>query len=181
MNKLGNERGSVTVFTLTVVLFFTIVLMGIYVTANNANKAQENADKLIIDKYEEDVNLINEIYNEKLNEYNKINKVYVTLDKESIQYTDENHANISVKIDIYDTQADINLCKGIKNDSKEKIGVNSDEWNSNEAFNITNNNGSISTNVETKEDCYIHVLITKLDGEKYEYVSKNINISNQIQ
>mgnify|MGYP000960702346 CR=1 FL=1 len=36
--------------------------MGVYVSANNANRAQKNADTTIIDKYGEDVNFINEIY-----------------------------------------------------------------------------------------------------------------------
>ena len=63
MEKFKSERGSATVVTLTVVLFFTIILMGVYVSANNANRAQKNADTTIIDKYGEDVNYINEIYN----------------------------------------------------------------------------------------------------------------------
>ena len=65
MEKFKSERGSATVVTLTVVLLFTIILMGVYVSANNANRAQKNADTTIIDKYGEDVNFINEIYNEK--------------------------------------------------------------------------------------------------------------------
>ena len=64
MEKFKSERGSATVVTLTVVLFFTIILMGVYVSANNANRAQKNADTTIIDKYGEDVNFINEIYND---------------------------------------------------------------------------------------------------------------------
>ena len=55
MEKFKSERGSATVVTLTVVLFFTIILMGVYVSANNANRAQKNADTTIIDKYGEDV------------------------------------------------------------------------------------------------------------------------------
>ena len=59
MEKFKSERGSATVVTLTVVLFFTIILMGIYVSANNANKAQKNADTTIIDKYgETDYNIL---------------------------------------------------------------------------------------------------------------------------
>ena len=75
MEKFKSERGSATVVTLTVVLFFTIILMGVYVSANNANRAQKNADTTVINKYEDDVNNIDIIYNEQLKRKNDVENI----------------------------------------------------------------------------------------------------------
>ena len=72
---LKSERGSITVFTLTVMLFFVIILMGIFVSTNNAKKAQKSADTSIIDTYQKDVNIVDEIYNEKILQINKTKKI----------------------------------------------------------------------------------------------------------
>lgn len=60
-----SEKGSITVFVLITVLFLTTVLLGILASSTNNQKAQMDAQKLIIDKYQEDVNNVENIYKEK--------------------------------------------------------------------------------------------------------------------
>lgn len=125
MEKFKSERGSATVVTLTVVLFFTIILMGVYVSANNANRAQKNADTTIIDKYGEDVNYINEIYNEKkLNNVNlNSNLAKVKWNGSEIQYSNLSEAKATAQIDILDENVDLQNCKFIVNNNRNYMGV----------------------------------------------------------
>ena len=176
---LKSERGSITVFTLTVMLFFVIILMGVFIATNNVRKTQETADTTIIDKYQKDINLVNEIYNEKKLKNQKINKTNdstIVWNSNEITYTDKNTATITAQITIEDENADLSLCKFIVNNDRNFIGENSNKWESSDAIEITSLSGKIQTIVSSEKTYYIHVLIVKEDGTKIENISSALRI-----
>lgn len=181
MEKFKSERGSATVVTLTVVLFFTIILMGIYVSANNANKAQKNADTTIIDKYGEDVNFINEVYNERVqkkNSVNSMNYANIVWNSSDIVYLNENMATVSASVDITDGDVEINSCKLISNNEVTPIGTESDDWNSADAVQISNKKGTVQVTTEADKTLYIHVLVVRKDSSKGEAISKALKVKS---
>ena len=64
--KLKNEKGSITIFVLTAMLFFLIVIAGIFIFYSNKAVNQEKTMSGIKDEYSADN--IDEIYNQKTNE-----------------------------------------------------------------------------------------------------------------
>lgn len=175
---LKKERGSITVFTLTIILFFTIILMGIYITANNANKAQKNADTTIIDKYSENVNYINEIYNERKLENSKLNsnKAKVNWNGNNIQYSNSDEAIVTAQIDIKDENVDLTKCKCLVNNKRSALGVDANEWNSSNAIAVTNLSGSIQTTITAEKTYYIHLLVVNGNNSKEEVLSDALKI-----
>ena len=181
MEKFKSERGSATVVTLTVVLFFTIILMGIYVSANNANKAQKNADTTIIDKYGEDVNFINEIYNEKkLNNVNlNSNSAKIKWNGENIEYTSVSEANATAQIDILDENVDLQNCKFVVNNNRNYIGIDDNSWLTSDAVAVTEKSGTVQTTIKGDNTYYIHLLLAKNDNTKEEIISDAIQVSDR--
>lgn len=177
-----SQRGSITVFTLTVMLFFVIILMGIFVSSSNARKAQKTADLSLIEHYQKDVNLVNEIYNEKQAQYLKTNYTEVGKikwqNKDIVKNSDGNFeakANVEIKND------DIDNCKYIINNTKKYIGTTSNKWEEQSINEITFNDenvisGTITTNVESNKIYFVHVLITYKSGKKIEVISNALNV-----
>ena len=64
--KLKNEKGSITIFVLTAMLFFLIVIAGIFIFYSNKAVNHEKTMSGIKDEYSADN--IDEIYNQKTNE-----------------------------------------------------------------------------------------------------------------
>lgn len=180
MEKFKSERGSATVVTLTVVLFFTIILMGVYVSANNANRAQKNADTTIIDKYGEDVNFINEIYNEKkLNNVNlNSNSAKIKWNGKNIEYTSVSEAKATAQIDILDENVDLQNCEFVVNNNKNYMGVDDNIWLTADAIAVTEMSGTVQTTIKAEKTYYIHLLLTKKDNTKEEIISDAIKINN---
>ena len=178
---LKSERGSITVFTLTVMLFFIVILMGIFVSTNNARKAQKSADTTIIDTYQKDVNIIDEIYNEKILQINKTKKtqpVKVNWDSENIIHnTEEDNAIVSIDISVLDSQVDTENLKCIVSTSVEPIGTDSELWNMEQATTVSSETGKIQTTVTYDTSFYIHILIIKKDNSKEEIVSDELKVS----
>lgn len=178
---LKSERGSITVFTLTVMLFFIVILMGIFVSTNNARKAQKSADTSIIDSYQKDVNLVNEIYNEKILQIDKTKKtqpVKINWDSENIIHnTEEDNAIATASIDILDNQVDLNSTKCMVNTSSEEIGTDSELWATEQAINVTSTSGKIQTTVTYDTSFYVHVLVIRKDNSKEETISKGLNVN----
>lgn len=181
MEKFKSERGSATVVTLTVVLFFTIILMGVYVSANNANRAQKNADTTIIDKYGEDVNYINEIYNEKkLNNVNlNSNLAKVKWNGSEIQYSNLSEAKATAQIDILDENVDLQNCKFIVNNNRNYIGIDDNSWLTSDAVAVTEKSGTVQTTIKGDNTYYIHLLLAKNDNTKEEIISDAIQVSDR--
>ena len=181
MEKFKSERGSATVVTLTVVLFFTIILMGVYVSANNANRAQKNADTTIIDKYGEDVNYINEIYNEKkLNNVNlNSNLAKVKWNGSEIQYSNLSEAKATAQIDILDENVDLQNCKFIVNNNRNYIGIDDNSWLNSDAVAVTEKSGTVQTTIKGDNTYYIHLLLAKNDNTKEEIISDAIQVSDR--
>ena len=179
MEKFKSERGSASVVALTVVLFFTIILMGVYVSANNANRAQENADTIIIDKYGEDVKYINEIYNEKkLNNVNlNSNSAKIKWNGENIEYTSASEAKATAQIDILDENVDLQNCKFIVNNNRNYIGIDDNSWLTSDAVAVTEKSGTVQTTIKGDNTYYIHLLLAKNDNTKEEIISDAIQIS----
>lgn len=178
---LKSERGSITVFTLTVMLFFIVILMGIFVSTNNARKAQKSADTSIIDTYQKDVNLVNEIYNEKILQIDKTKKtqpVKINWDSENIIHnTEEDNAIATASIDILDNQVDLNSTKCMVNTSSEEIGTDSELWTTEQAINVTSTSGKIKTTVTYDTSFYVHVLVIRKDNSRVETISKGLNVN----
>lgn len=61
INKIEQERGSIILYVLISMLFFLIVILGIYINSNNERQSQEKEIETIQKEYEED---INDIYEE---------------------------------------------------------------------------------------------------------------------
>ncbi len=180
---LKNERGSITVFTLTAVLFFVIILMGIFISANNSKRAQKSADTTIIDRYSKEVNLVNEIYNEKKLQSSKIGNaqgIEIKWNTNDITYVTNTTANINAQI-IIDESIDVNFenCKFIINNDKNPI-TKQEDWNSQNAIAITNYSGTIQTSIDAGKTYYIHVLIIKNDGTKVQTISNALKINENI-
>ncbi len=179
---LKSEKGSITVFTLTVMLFFVIILMGIFVSSSNARKAQKTADLSLIEHYQKDVNLVNEIYNEKQEQYSKSNYTDIAnikwQNKDIVKSAEDNfEAKASVEI----KNQDISNCKYIINNTKKNIGTNSDKWeqaNVNEIIFGDEDTilGTITTNIESNKIYFVHVLITYNSGKKIEVISNALNV-----
>lgn len=179
---LKSEKGSITVFTLTVMLFFVIILMGIFVSSSNARKAQKTADLSLIEHYQKDVNLVNEIYNEKQEEYSKSN--YTNIAKIKWQNKDiikNEDGSLQAKASVEINNNDINNCKYIINNTKKNIGTNSDKWEQSDVNEITFGDeevilGTITTNIESNKIYFVHTLITYNSGKKIEVVSDALNV-----
>lgn len=68
-NKTKEEKGSITMFVLISMMFFVIVLVGLYVNSNYKMQKQESEIKKIQKSYRYEN--INDIYNECEKKYNE--------------------------------------------------------------------------------------------------------------
>ncbi len=62
MKIIKQEKGSITLFVLIAMLFFTLYLVGMYVLSSNLESSQIEGDSEIKRIYEKDVNNINDVY-----------------------------------------------------------------------------------------------------------------------
>ena len=65
MKKVNSEKGSITLYVLISMLFFIIVLMGLFVNSNYKMQQQERSVKKIQKGYEK--SNIDDLYNETIN------------------------------------------------------------------------------------------------------------------
>lgn len=65
MKKVNSEKGSITLYVLISMLFFIIVLMGLFVNSNYKMQQQERSVKKIQKSYEK--SNIDDLYNETIN------------------------------------------------------------------------------------------------------------------
>lgn len=66
MKNWRENKGSITLFVLVAILFFVFILMGIYVSITNKQRASEVLNRKNLNQYEQDVNNIDEIYDSML-------------------------------------------------------------------------------------------------------------------
>ena len=117
------ENASITLFVLVAMLFFLIIILGMYMASNNRNQAQISEIDKIKDEYDKDVDNLDGIYNEALDfsdllkagdmvEYNTGNPdvgdngvidCIVLYDK---AYNEENGTNYGIQIIAADTVGD---------------------------------------------------------------------------
>lgn len=117
------ENASITLFVLVAMLFFLIIILGMYMASNNRNQAQISEIDKIKDEYDKDVDNLDGIYNEALDfsdllkagdmvEYNTGNPdvgdngvidCIVLYDK---TYNEENGTNYGIQIIAADTVGD---------------------------------------------------------------------------
>lgn len=62
MNKIKQEKGSITLFVLVAMLFFVMYLVGMYLLNTNAESAQYAASKRIKEIYEKDIDQMDTVY-----------------------------------------------------------------------------------------------------------------------
>lgn len=67
MKSLRNNKGSITLFVLIAMMFFVIFAISIYLSSTNSESISQEATKRTKEIYEEDVNNVNEIYNQLTN------------------------------------------------------------------------------------------------------------------
>lgn len=65
MKKINSEKGSITLYVLISMLFFVIVLMGLFVNSNYKMQQQERSIEKIQKGYEK--TNIDDLYNESIN------------------------------------------------------------------------------------------------------------------
>ena len=65
MKKVNSEKGSITLYVLISMLFFIILLMGLFVNSNYKMQQQERSVKKIQKSYEK--SNIDDLYNETIN------------------------------------------------------------------------------------------------------------------
>lgn len=177
---LKSEKGSITVFVLVVMLFFTIILMGVLVSANNSRKSQKTAETTIIDNYQKDVDMVDVIYNEKLNEYDKLNYSDIAEVKWNRNEINQLNLTASATINFYESDlSKINNFKYIINTSRNLIGRNSSDWNSAQTVNNNISSEGTLTNLPIQNNSvnFIHVLINYTSGKKIEIVSDALKIN----
>ena len=63
-----NEKGSITLFVLIAILLFVFVLFSIFFAQGNKKQTNDNSVDKIEEQYNQDINNINEIYEEQLNQ-----------------------------------------------------------------------------------------------------------------
>ena len=63
-----NEKGSVTVFIIIAILLFVFALFSIFFVQENKKQTNDNSVDKIEEQYNQDINNINEIYEEQLNQ-----------------------------------------------------------------------------------------------------------------
>lgn len=76
-SKIKEQRGSITLFVLVSIMFFVIVLVGLYVNSNyKIQKQQKEIEKIQKSYNKEDMNeLYEETYNKYINTENSINNI----------------------------------------------------------------------------------------------------------
>lgn len=75
---MREERGSVTLYVLVAMLFFTVLLMGMYVNVGNKAKIEAAAEKRVKELYQEQSNSSSEVYNEAEQKYVESMSGYMT-------------------------------------------------------------------------------------------------------
>ena len=80
---LNTENGSITIFVLVSILFFLIVVFSVYMNSSNRNTIQVSEIDKVKEEYEQDVNMIDEIYEEIASDY----PIEINLDKNGGTYT----------------------------------------------------------------------------------------------
>ena len=70
MSILEKEKGSITIFVITAMLMFIIIAFAIFFNISNKNISQEAEIEKIQEEYGEDINNINEIYENQLQNSN---------------------------------------------------------------------------------------------------------------
>lgn len=64
------ETGAISTLVLFTILMFILILMGVYLTITTMQKSQLKSDMRIMQIYQEDVDRVNEIYNNLIKENN---------------------------------------------------------------------------------------------------------------
>ena len=68
---LKNEKGSITLFVLLAILFFVIIVFGLFISSSNKNVIQSSELDKIKEEYQESINNINQIYNDTVSKVEK--------------------------------------------------------------------------------------------------------------
>ena len=67
--KIKEEKAAISTLVLFTILMFIIILMGTYLAISTMQKSQLKSDMRIQDIYEEDIERIDQLYNEMVNEF----------------------------------------------------------------------------------------------------------------
>ena len=70
MSILKKEKGSITIFVIVAMLMFIVIAFAIFFNIRNKNISQETEIEKIQEEYGEDINNINEIYENQLQNSN---------------------------------------------------------------------------------------------------------------
>ena len=73
MNIFKKEKGAISTLVLFTVIMFVTILMGVYFSITTKQKSQIKSDMRIKDIYGQDVERVDELYNEIVDQY--VNKV----------------------------------------------------------------------------------------------------------
>lgn len=63
---MKKEKGSITLLVLTTIVFLIVVVAGMYTNMKNKQKAQERSNNKIVQEYQEEVDKMDQIYEQKV-------------------------------------------------------------------------------------------------------------------
>ena len=69
MNVLKKEKGAISTLLLFTVIMFITILMGVYFSITTKQKSQIKSDMRIKDIYGQDIEIVDQIYNEIVDQY----------------------------------------------------------------------------------------------------------------
>lgn len=65
--KISNQKGSISLFVLIAMIFFSIYTLAIYISISNSQVIQIKSDEQIKEIYEKDIENVEQIYLELIN------------------------------------------------------------------------------------------------------------------
>jgi surface protein len=121
MNRLKNEKGSITLFVLVAVLFFAIILTLAYISATNKLSSQEDQVSIMQSNYGKNIGNEESVYEKEYDESLKEKNIYVVL------YTDNTlvFSNTDEKITGKIVEADFTNIWGKEYSSAKEVPWNS--------------------------------------------------------
>lgn len=73
--KLKKENGSITLFVLIAMIIFLIIAFAVFFNINNKKTSQDDEIEKIQEDYSDDINYINEIYENEVENLNNNNSI----------------------------------------------------------------------------------------------------------
>ena len=169
---LKQENGSITLFVLIAMLFFTIYLVGMYILSTNSETSQIEEMAKIKEIYEQGVNNIDDVYAtvENATSDKELPIANINISQNRVELG--NSLTVEVSLEDKESGIDLSKSKWIVTESKQQIGTDSSKYT---GGTFTKTSENIVYTAQEYGSYYLHVLAVDNEGNSKETISNAMN------